>query len=280
MVKVNLRDLQQVISLKKKIIFLLASVLCLMVTTNAHTEGHAPKPKKVDWSFNGPFGTFDRAALQRGLQVYREVCSSCHAIHQIRFGNLKGDGKNIEEIRTSNLGLTEAEAVAIAGEYKSKDLDDEGQPTERKSKLTDKFPAPYPNEKAARAVNNGANPADLSMVVKARVGEADYIYSLLMGFDKAPDDVTVGTGQYYNHYFPGNLLSMAPPLHSDGQVTYADGTKATIDQMAMDVTTFLTWASDPSMEDRKQLGVKILFYLFFLTIILYFAKRKIWKDIH
>lgn len=252
----------------------------MMIIPSVFAEGHPTPPKKIEWSFDGPFGTFDRAALQRGLQVYREVCSSCHALHQIRFGNLMGNGKTTEEVRTSNLGLNEAEATAIAGEYKSKDLDEEGNPIDRKSKLTDKFPAPYPNEKAARAVNNGANPADLSMVVKARKGEADYVYSLLIGFDKAPEGVAVGTGQYYNHYFPGNLLSMAPPLHTDGQVTYADGTKATVDQMSKDVVTFLTWASDPSVEDRKQLGVKVLFYLFFLTIVFYMAKRKIWKNVH
>ncbi len=243
-------------------------------------ESHPTPPKKVEWSFDGPFGTFDRAALQRGLQVYREVCSSCHALHQIRFGNLMGDGKTTEEVKTSNLGLKEAEAAAIAGDYKSKDLDDDGEPIERKSKLTDKFPAPYPNEKAARAANNGAYPADLSMVVKARKGESNYIYSLLTGFDTVPEGITVGTGQYYNHYFPGNLLSMAPPLHTDGQVTYVDGTVATVDQMAKDVVTFLTWTSDPSMEDRKQLGVKVLFYLFFLTLVFYLAKRKIWKTVN
>lgn len=259
---------------------LTAALLSITMTTQSYGDSHTPTLKKVDWSFNGPFGTFDRAALQRGLQVYREVCSSCHALHQIRFGNLKGDGDTTEEVRTSNLGLTEAEATAIASEYKTKDTNEEGEPIERKSKLTDKFPAPFANEKAARAANNGAYPADLSMIVKARKGESDYVYSLLTGFDKAPEDVTVGSGQYYNHYFPGNLLSMAPPLHSDGQVTYADGTVATIDQMAMDVTTFLTWTSDPTMEDRKQMGVKILFYLFFLTIVLYIAKRKIWKDVH
>lgn len=256
------------------------SAVVIMGSTISLANTGGEKPKKVEWSFNGLFGTFDKASLQRGLQVYREVCSSCHALHQIRFGNLMGEGKTLEEVKASNLGLTEAEAAAIAGEYKSHDLDDEGNPIERKSKLTDKFPAPFANEKAARAANNGANPPDLSMVVKARKGESDYVYSLLTGYDKVPEDVVVGTGQYYNHYFPGNLLAMAPPIHSDGQVTYADGTVATIDQMAKDVTTFLTWASDPSLEDRKQMGVKIMIYLLILTLVFYIAKRKIWKDVH
>lgn len=267
--------------MKKSIVrlFILGTIFSLP-GINAQAEMDAQPPKKVQWSFDGPLGTFDRAALQRGLQVYREVCSSCHALHQIRFGNLKGDGKTTEEVRTSNLGLNEAEATAIAAEYKSDDLDDSGEPVQRKSKLTDKFPAPFANEKVARAANNGAYPPDLSMVVKARKGDADYVYSLLVGYDKAPEDVVVNDGQYYNHYFPGHLLAMAPPFTSDGQVTYADGTEATIDQMARDVTTFLTWASDPTMEDRKQTGVKVMFYLLILTVILYLAKRKIWKNVH
>lgn len=253
-------------------LFLLSGVTC-------HAEGDTKHPKKVDWSFDGPTGTFDRAALQRGLQVYREVCSSCHGINHIRFGNLAGKGKDIDEIRTSNLGLTTEEATAIAAEYKVPDLDDDGQPTERKAKLTDKFPLPYPNEKAARAANNGAVPPDLSLVVKARKGGADYVYSLLTGYEKAPQGVEVGEGRYYNPYFSGQQISMAQPLITEGQVTYKDGTKATIDQMTKDVVTFLAWASEPEMEDRKQLGFKVLFYLFFFTIILYLAKRKIWKKI-
>jgi len=145
---------------------------------------------------------------------------------------LKGKGKTEEEIKTSNLGLNEAQAIAIASDYKVKDIDDEGQPIERKAKLTDKFLAPYPNEKAARAANNGAYPPDLSMVVKARKGTANYVYSILTGYGPAPAGVEVGTGRYYNPYFSGAQISMAPPLTTNGQVTYADGTVATVDQMA------------------------------------------------
>lgn len=246
---------------------------------SSSAEGNAKHPKKMDWSFDGVTGTFDRAALQRGLQVYREVCSSCHALHHIRYGNLAGKGGTIEEIRRSNLGLTKDEAAAIAAEYKAKDINEEGEPVERKANLTDKFASPYANEKAARAANNGAFPPDLSLVVKARKGGADYVHSLLTGYEKPPKDVVVGEGRYYNPYFPDHQISMAPPLTTEGQVTYQDGTKATIDQMSKDVVTFLAWASEPEMEDRKQLGIKVMFYLFFFTLVLYLAKRKIWKDV-
>lgn len=251
----------------------------VLLGTLCQADSDAKHPKKVDWSFNGPFGTFDRAALQRGLQVYREVCSSCHAINHIRFGNLAGKGKDIDEIKASNLGLTKEEATAIASDYKVPDTDDDGQPTERKAKLTDYFPHPYPNDKAAQAANNGAIPPDLSTIVKARKGGADYVNSIITGYVTAPKDVVIGEGRYYNPYFAGSQISMAPPLTTEGQVTYQDGTKATIDQMAKDVVTFLAWASEPEMEDRKQLGFKVLFYLFFFTIILYLTKRKIWKDV-
>lgn len=265
---------------KKLVWGVFISLTVIALGNVSYAEGDTHKPKKIDWSFNGPFGTFDRAALQRGLQVYREVCSSCHSLHHIRFGNLMGRGKSIDDIRVSNLGLNEEEATAIAADYKAPDLDDEGQPIERKAKLTDYFPAPYPNEKAARAANNGAVPPDLSLIIKARKGGADYVYSLLTGYEKAPKDVEIGAGRYYNPYFAGGQISMAQPLHTEGQVSYADGTKATVQQMASDVVTFLSWAAEPEMEDRKQMGVKVLFFLFFMTVLLYLAKRRIWRDVH
>lgn len=242
-------------------------------------ESDSLPPKKVNWPFDGPFGEFPIDGLQRGFIVYKQVCAACHGLDHLRYGNLAGQGKDIEAIRASNLGLTIEEVQAIAAEYTAPDLDDEGQKIERKALPGDYFAKPFPNEKAARAANNGAYPPDLSMVVKARPGGADYIYSLLTGYQTAPKDVVIGEGRYYNPYFPGGQLSMAPPLLSDGQVTYADGTVATVDQMAKDVVTFLTWASEPSMEARKKLGVKVMFYLLIMTAVLYLAKRRIWQRI-
>lgn len=245
----------------------------------AAAESEALHPKKVKWAFDGPFGKFPIDSLQRGYLVYKQICSACHGIDHLRFGNLAGRGKDIEEIRASNLGLTMDEVKALAAEFMLKDTDDEGQPVDRKALPSDYFPNPYPNEKAARAANNGAAPPDLSMVIKARPGGADYVYSLLIGYQEAPKDTTVGAGRYYNPYFPGGQISMAPPLLTDGQITYPDGTPATVDQMAKDVVTFLTWASEPVAEERKQLGVKVMFYLIILTIVLYLTKRRIWQQI-
>lgn len=236
-------------------------------------------PKKETFSFTGPTGTFDRAELQRGFIVYKNVCSMCHGLDQMRFGNLQGKGNSIHEIRESNLGLTKAEATAIAAEYTVPGLDDNGETIQKKATTVDKFPNPFPNEKAARAANNGAHPPDLSMVVKARKGEADYVYSLLTGYKDAPDGFELGEGHHYNPYFPGRKISMPPPLHTEGQVTYPDGTKATVDQMAHDVVAFLSWASEPESDDRKQMGIKVVFYLLVMAGVMYLAKRKIWKKL-
>lgn len=259
---------------------LAASVFVLSIASlPAQAETDTAPLKKVEWSFNGPRGTFAKDAAQRGYQVYKEVCAACHGLYNVRYGNLAGKGKSIDEIRSSNLGLTNDEVKALAAEYKARDTDDDGQPIERKATPTDYFARPYKNEKEARAANNGAYPPDLSTVVKARVGGADYIYSLLTGYDKPPQDIQVGEGRYYNPYYPGGQISMAAPLHTEGQVTYADGTKATVEQMAKDVTTFLAWASEPETEERRQMGAKVMFYLAFMTLILYLAKRKIWADV-
>lgn len=250
-----------------------------MGNLQAFAETDALPPKKVNWPFNGPFGEFPIDGLQRGFLVYKQVCAACHGLDHLRYGNLAGKGRDIEAIRTSNLGLTMEEVKAIAADYTTPDLDDEGQKIDRKALPGDYFQNPYPNEKAARAANNGAAPPDLSMVVKARPGGADYVYSLLTGYQDAPKDVVVGEGRHYNPYFPGGKLSMPPPLLSEGQVTYPDGTVATVDQMAKDVVTFLTWASEPSADERKKLGVKVMFYLFILTGVLYLTKRRIWQRI-
>lgn len=245
-----------------------------------HADTSIRPPQKIHWSFKGLTGTFDRAALQRGFQVYKEVCASCHSLEHIRYGSLAGQGKSLKEIRSSNLGLTMEEVAVIAREYSVADIDDEGQPTTRPALPSDRFVSPFPNERAARAANNGSVPPDLSLVVKSRKGGADYLYSLLVGYaEAAPEGMEVGEGRYYNPYFEGQQIAMQPPFIVEGQVAYADGTVATIEQMAKDVTAFLAWAAEPEMEERHAMGVKVLFYLFTLTIVFYLAYRKVWRDV-
>jgi cytochrome c1 len=233
----------------------------------------------VSWSFEGPFGTYDRAALQRGFQVYKEVCSACHSLDHIAFHNLDEPG---------GPGFTEAQAKAIAAGYKipadpddkGDIFDDKGNRMTRAGILADHFPPPFANEQAARAANGGALPPDLSMVVSAREGGAHYVYSILTGFhQKPPAGFTVISGKYYNPYFQGWNISMPPPL-ADNSVTFSDGTKATVAQEAHDVATFLTWASDPKMEDRKRLGLAVMIFLVVLSGLLFLSYRKVWKDAH
>ena len=221
------------------------------------------------WSFGGPFGTFDRGALQRGLQVYREVCAGCHALKYVAFRNLADLGFDEQQIKDFA-----AEATIIDGP------DDDGEMFERDGRPSDYFPAPFANEKAAAASNNGAIPPDLSLMAKARVGGPDYLYALLTGYEEEPPEgVEVLEGLNYNHFFPGNQIAMAPPLF-DEAVEYADGTEAGLDQMARDVTTFLMWTAEPKLEVRKQTGVKVVLFLIILTGMLYAVKRKIWADLH
>ncbi len=227
-----------------------------------------PEPPKVAWSFNGPFGTFDRAAAQRGFQVYSEVCSNCHSMNLLSYRNLTGIGLSEEQIK----------AVAASKQIGG-DTDDSGQPIERAGLPSDRFKAPFPNDKAARAANGGALPPDQSLIVNAREDGSNYIHALLNGYKDAPPDVKVQSGQYYNEYFPGHLLAMPPPLN-DGQVTYADGTKSSVEQMSSDVVQFLTWASNPEMETRKRMGVKITLVLCLMTGLTYAVKKKVWKDLH
>jgi ubiquinol-cytochrome c reductase cytochrome c1 subunit len=229
----------------------------------------APELAEHDWSFSGMFGTFDRGALQRGLQVYREVCSNCHSLDFIAFRNLAA------------LGLGPDEIQAIADEYEVEDgPDDEGEMFMRPAKASDYFPSPFPNEQAARASNNGALPPDLSLIVKARKGGADYIYGVLTGYEEeAPEGVELMEGMYYNNAFPGHQIAMAPPLY-EGGVEYADGTEATVEQEAEDVVTFLAWAAQPELEERKRMGVKVMLFLIVLTAMLFAVKRKIWSDVH
>ncbi len=248
--------------------FSFALLLLLTFSAEGLAAGDAKHPRQLHWSFDGVFGTFDKPSIQRGLQVYKEVCSSCHGLKRIAFRNL------------SEIGFSEGEIKTLAAEYSYMDgPNDDGEMFERPGKPSDKFPDPYDNEKAARAVNNGAYPLDLSLIVKARHDGANYIYSLLTGYKEAPVDAHIGEGQYYNPYFPGGAISMAPPIMEEA-VTYQDGTTATVDQMARDVVNFLQWAAEPEMEERKRMGVKVMIFLLIMTIFFYIAKKRIWKDVH
>ena len=233
----------------------------------AQSHGEIELPKEA-WSFNGPFGTYDRASLQRGFQVYNQVCSNCHSMKLLYYRDLTGIGLSAEQVK----------AVAASHEIGGS-TDESGQPIERPALPSDHFKSPFPNDKAARAANGGALPPDQSLIVKAREGHADYVHALLNGYRDPPEGMKVPPGQYYNEYYPGHLLAMPPPL-SDDQVTYADGTKATVEQMSRDVTQFLTWTSNPEMEARKRMGVKAVLFLTLMTGLTYAVKKKVWKDVH
>ncbi len=220
------------------------------------------------WPHHGFFGSYDKAALQRGFQVFREVCSGCHAAKYLAFRHLAGIGYSEEEIK------------ALASQYTVTDgPDDNGEMFERPARPSDHFPPPFPNDKAAMAANGGALPPDLSLIIKAREGHENYVYSLLQGYEEPPADVTPVEGKYYNRYFPGHWISMPPPL-SEGQVEYQDGTPATVPQMAADVAQFLAWLSEPTLEERKLTGLKFMLFMIVTTGIFYAYKRKIWARLH
>ena len=225
----------------------------------------------ASYSFDGPFGRFDRQQLQRGFQVYREVCAACHGLNLVAFRNLH------------DLGYSEAEVRAIADQWQipTPSVNPEtGEPATRKAIPADRIPNPYANETAARAANNNALPPDLSLIVKAREGGAAYIESLLTGYRNPPHELPrenrPGTGLYYNPYFANLNIAMPPPLTADGQVTYADGTAATRQQMAHDVAAFLTWAAEPNLETRHKVGIWMMIFLIFCTILAYLAYQNVW----
>ena len=225
---------------------------------------------KTDWSFKGLFGKFDRGSLQRGYQVYTEVCSSCHSMKYLSYRNLAEKG---------GPEFTEAQAKSIAASFEVTDgPNTDGEMFTRPGKLSDKFVMPYENVKAAQAANGGAYPPDMSVLVKARSGGANYIYSLLHGYKDPPSGVTLYEGVHYNKYMYGNKIKMANPL-SDGLVEYADGTESNVEQMSKDVTTFLMWAAEPHLEARHQMGFKAIVYLIILTILVYFSMKRIWSRI-
>ncbi len=230
----------------------------------AQHEDSAHHLKEVKWHHDGPFGTYDRAALQRGFQVYKQVCSTCHSMNYMSYRNLSALGYNDDEVK------------AIAADVQIKDgPNDAGEMFDRAGRPSDRFKAPFANEQAARAANGGALPKDLSLMVKARHGGENYVYSLLTGYENPPAGVTIPNGLYYNKYFEGHQIAMPPPL-SEGVVTYADGTQASVDQMAKDVAQFLTWAAEPNMEERKKMGFQSIIFLIIFSIVMYLAKQQIW----
>lgn len=247
----------------KKLISAFTGLVLLGSAGAAHAAGDVTPPRKMDWQHTGIFGTYDRAAVQRGLVVYKEVCAACHGLKYVAFRSL------------TEIGLTPDEVKAFAREYDIEDgPDDQGDMFERKGKPSDYFPSPYANAQAAMASNSGKEPPDLSLIVKARPGHENYIYSLLTGYKEGDED-----GLSLNDYFPGGKIAMAPPL-SDEIVEYPDGTKASVDQMARDVTQFLAWASEPTLEQRKSIGVKVMLFLAVFFVLAYAVKRKVWADAH
>ncbi len=257
-------------SIKKNL--LAASVLltgAFFASDGAKAAGGAVDLLHKDWSHDGVFGKYDKAAAQRGFQIYREVCAGCHSLDFIAFRNLQDLGFNVDEVK------------ALAAEYEVTDgPDDEGEMFERPGKPFDYLPAPYPNENAARAANGGAYPPDLSLIAKARPDGTNYVYSLLQGYsDEPPAGVEISDGMSYNAYFAGHQIAMAQPLYEEG-VEYTDGTTPTLEQHAADIATFLTWTAEPKLEERKGMGLKVMIFLVILTGLFYATKRKIWADLH
>ncbi len=235
----------------------------------AATDALPPHEPPGGWPHAGALGTYDRASLQRGFQVYKQVCSVCHSLKLVSYRDL------------ADLGFSEPEIKAIAADYQVTDgPNDDGEMYQRPAKPSDHFVGPYANDKAARAVNHGALPPDQSLIVKARHEGEDYIYSLITGYGQpVPPAETMGANMYYNPYFPGHQIAMPAPLKGD-EVTYSDGTKATAEQEAKDVVQFLSWAAEPKMEVRKRTGLKVLIFLVVFAGVMYGVKKKIWKDIH
>ncbi len=263
-------------------------VAAVLAATSTVKAVEAENPAKLKWSFAGLFGVFDRAQLQRGFKIYREVCQNCHSVSMLSFRNLADKG---------GPQFTPAQAQAIAAEYKVKDgPNDQGEMFERAGRLADRFPPPFPNEQAARAANGGAAPPDMSVIAKARSYERgialfpldvimayqehgpDYIAALLKGYEDPPQDFALPEGSQYNKYFPGRGIKMPNPL-SDGQVTYDDDSPATLDQYSKDIAAFLMWVAEPRLEERKRIGFQVMVYLLILAGMMYLAKKHVWRNV-
>ena len=260
-------------------VLLISFVVNLVETFQSPPEPTAEEefhrhPKKLELTTDGPFGKFDRQQLQRGYQVYKEVCAACHGLSLVSIRDLH------------QLGYNEAELKAEAAKYNVPSIHPEtGEPTTRPGVPSDRFPSPYANETAARSANNNALPPDLSLMAKAREGGAAYIYSLLTGYQRQPAELIAkfpaaktGPGLHYNPYFANLNIAMPPPLTSEGQVTYADGTKSTVDQMAHDVAAFLQWTAEPNLQSRHKSGLAVLIFLIVATVLGYLSYRNIWAE--
>ncbi len=272
----------------QRILIALTLAASLGAAGAARAAEGTPVPPAQKWSFAGPFGKFDQGQLQRGFKIYKEVCASCHSMSLVSFRNLAEAG---------GPGFSEAQAAAVAAEYKIKDLDDKGEAIERNGRPADAFPAPFANDRAAAAANGGVAPPDFSTLAKARTYERgfpwfvidiftqyqeqgpDYISALLQGYKEPPKDFVLPAGGNYNEYFPGHVIAMPPPL-SDGQVTYDDGAPQTLAQYAKDVTSFMMWAAEPHLVARKRLGFQVMIFLIVLSGLLYFTKKKVWSAVH
>lgn len=256
--------------MKLKALLALAAGLALAGVAYA-AEGDVKHPEPQKWSWEGAFGKFDRQQLQRGYQVYKEVCAACHAMHLVSFRNLSQPG---------GPEFSEAQMKAIAASFQVPAIDDKGEVIQRAGIPADRFPSPFPNETAARAANNNAYPVDLSVIVKARHDGANYIYALLTGYADTPSEFQLLPGLNYNPYFPGKQIAMPAPLVSDGQVTWPEGNPpATKEQMARDVVAFLAWTAEPKLEERKLMGVQVMIFLLCLSVLLYFAYKRLWRDV-
>jgi len=269
--------------------FALAGALAIGGAGAAFAAEQAERPERQSWSFSGPFGKFDRAQLQRGFQVYKDVCATCHGLKYVAFRNLAQPG---------GPGFSEAQARVIAGEYQITDgPDDTGEMFQRPGRLSDYFPNPAPNDQALRSRFGGALPPDLSIITKARSYEsglligltdffrqyqehgADYVTALLNGYENPPAGTKIGPGQSWNKYFPGHIIAMVKPLQ-DGQVPYTDGSPQTVMQYSRDVSAFLAWAAEPSLEQRKRIGFQVILFLIVFAGLMYFTKKKVWSDAH
>lgn len=245
----------------------IAAAIILLGFGTANASSGGVHNKQIPWKFDGIMGNVDVQSAQRGYQVYKQVCASCHSLKRVAYRNL------------AEIGFSEAEIKAIAAEYKVQDgPNDEGEMFERPARPSDRFNSPFANEKAARASNNGAYPPDLSLIIKARPDGANYLYSLLTGYEEPPSDIEVPDGMYYNPHFPGGKLAMPAPLAKDA-VQYADGTEASVDQMSRDLVNFLQWTAEPEMRHRKEMGLKVLIFLAITTIFMFGAKKRTWKSV-
>ena len=250
---------------------LAVSAMALPSAASAEDPGHGAAIEAQEWSFAPPFGQFDRAQLQRGYKVDQFVCANCHSMNLLSYRNLAQPGG--PEFSEKAVATLAAQAQITDGP------DDKGKMFQRPARPADRFRAPYANEQASRAANGGALPPDLSVMAKARQGGPDYIYALLTGYEEAPADMKMSKGMHYNKAFPGHQIAMPHPL-SDGVVEYTDGTEPIVDNYAKDVSAFLMWAAEPSLEARYRLGARIMIFLLVFAVVMYLAKKAVWSRDH